>query len=751
MPKTNAFGDPIIEGSQSASRMDAFGDPIVDQPKRATLSGALGVKDPDVANFVDAPQNFLEGVGSGVMSTARGVSKLAHRAIPAIPEIPEGYAKPPEGFMGAVGHYGEQAAEFLAPVGLIGKAGKAIDGATAAVRGGRVLAGAGKAALEGLSTGAITTAQTGSPTEGAKAGATGAAVSGVLQTLPKTYQAVKNRLTPERQRAVDWFKREGGQTTVGQQTGNQQVTRLEGGLENTFGSSGRATGFYKGQQSKLQELGQETIDNAVRPAASKMNPYEAGSTFKNKIRSIVSNTRAQADQMYDDLRAAYQKNTQQVQVGTKQSAILDPYGNPVTTPVMKAVELPVDVGRSKATLAPVLEELEAAMPEAQKQHSPGLAALRQIVRGPDVVDAATADRNLSAIKYIARSGNNPYLSTQSQGLAKKTIGALEGDVSTAFNNADPALLPKLKQARDTVRFQHEVAEKLNDLPEEPAALYNHLVTAGDKTYDELKALNQLAPQELRQVGHTFLQGLLDKATSEGGFRRAPGIMASWEKLGPKTKELLFGQQGSIDELDRFFLAAKHLTGETNPSHTAHALSALGVLGASLDAAKVMYDTGSPVEAGKRAGRNLMVLGGTSNIMAKILMTPRGAGTLTAALTTPAGSPAQRLAIDGALSLIGRKKDEIPQYAKGGIIRKPTIAMVGENAPRDPEVIIPMSKMTPHIARAVLSKLPPTLESPARQSRHLINQELAELDEPTLGAFRHKSRLGKRPTKRGKFQ
>ena len=76
--------------------------------------------------ILTAPVDALQGIGAGVLSTARGVSQLAHKVIPAIPEVPEGYATAPDSIAGKVGKFAEQAAEFAVP---IGEASKALSGA----------------------------------------------------------------------------------------------------------------------------------------------------------------------------------------------------------------------------------------------------------------------------------------------------------------------------------------------------------------------------------------------------------------------------------------------------------------------------------------------------------------------------------------------------------------------------------------------------------------------------------------------
>jgi hypothetical protein len=69
--------------------------------------------------------DLFQGAGAGAISTVRGGTQLLHKAIPAIPEIPESYATPPDTFAGKAGKFGEQAAEFFLPGGIATKAEEA--------------------------------------------------------------------------------------------------------------------------------------------------------------------------------------------------------------------------------------------------------------------------------------------------------------------------------------------------------------------------------------------------------------------------------------------------------------------------------------------------------------------------------------------------------------------------------------------------------------------------------------------------
>jgi hypothetical protein len=94
---------------------------------------------------------------------------------------------------------------------------------------------------------------------------------------------------------------------------------------------------------------------------------------------------------------------------------LDANGNPVMTPVTQDVALPYDFRGVKQALKPIADEMQQQITPGQQQYSKALLAIRNILDGPDVVSASTADQNLSALKAIQREAPNAqtgWLATQ---------------------------------------------------------------------------------------------------------------------------------------------------------------------------------------------------------------------------------------------------------------------------------------------------------------------------------------------------
>src|SRR5439155_26583312 len=94
--------------------------------------------------------------------------------------------------------------------------------------------------------------------------------------------------------------------------------------------------------------------------------------------------------------------------------------------------------------------------------------------------------------------------------------------------------------------------------------------------------------------------------------------ADWERLGPETKQLMFGKE-LTSELDKFMLAAKRLTSPRNPSGSTHSMiAALCGLGAPGEIVRSLFAGNLPEAATIPA--TAVVL---PNVTARLLLTPAG--------------------------------------------------------------------------------------------------------------------------------
>ena len=469
-----------------------------------------------------------------------------------------------------------------------------------------------------------------------------AATSLLPKSLP-VRPVIKNVLNPTEQAAIAAAKARGIPVTPGQATGQMGLQRLEQSLTNLPGSATRAGKFYADQQAALATEGERL---AQLPSRVGTDPYGAGSLVAKRGESTVLGLKGQADVLYDKVRAALAQATEDKIVGYEDSKLLDLRGNPVPgPPIIHTFQAPIDIANLQAPLGQVYQDLKRSMPVARREASPAFAALDDIMKrrtGPPGVgaiserymNAADFDKALGAIKHLTRGGDSPYLSTVSQGIAKRIIQAGEAELKQAMSKAGPDAITDLQAGRAKVKRYHEIDDLFADLPKEPEQLYQRMTRGKDAIYDTLTEVSKIAPAETKVVARTFLEELASKATSEGGFSRAAGVMADWNRLGDRTKDLLFGARQTQD-LDNFMLAAKRLTSVRNPSESAGMAIAFGSAGAATAALWAAL-TGHIWGAGGAAG----IAGGlvvAPNIVSRVLFTSGGARLLTAAITLPVNS------------------------------------------------------------------------------------------------------------------
>jgi len=126
----------------------------------------------------------------------------------------------------------------------------------------------------------------------------------------------------------------------------------------------------------------------------------------------------------------------------------------------------------------------------------------------------------------------------------------------------------------------------------------------------------VAPLEVAKVGRAWLDEHLRLATAEGGFERGARLQADWQRLRPEAKQILFGDSLTA-ALDHFFLLAKRISENPNPSGTASAMNVTNL-------SSLLY----------------------MPYVSKMLYTPRGVAALTKGLTldlNPAASASAKLA------------------------------------------------------------------------------------------------------------
>ena len=413
------------------------------------------------------------------------------------------------------------------------------------------------------------------------AGIVGGAKAGdAVDLADRAARAVGDKLvlprsgTPEQRAAVDWALRQGAPLDAAAATLNPIVRGTQEIAQTTIGAGTPAQRAIAARNQWYADKGRD-LAGQVSPMAA--TPETAGRALYDRSVQEVRGANTEANDAYAALKAreADPAAVQQVQVGTKEisSSLLDAQGKPVgtqTVPVYDNIPMPVDMRGFKQDLGPALEDIRRQVRLGQSHYAPTQIALEDIVNGPDFQRASTAEANLGALKQVSRENT------------------LAGGVKNEAGALAASAVPKLQSAIDGAVELHGGADALNDLQTgrlktadkyqainlvdqyraEPVRLFNQLTQARDGGVDFLRKVQELAPEQMPQLGRAWLDGALDQATESGGFDHAQRLFSNWQKLGDGTKQVLFKNPALISDLDHFFQSAKDSARVENPSGTA---------------------------------------------------------------------------------------------------------------------------------------------------------------------------------------
>jgi hypothetical protein len=421
-----------------------------------------------------------------------------------------------------------------------------------------------------------------------------------------------SRLSPEAAAAVQFGEQRGIPIDAATATGRPIVATMQKRVSDSIGGAGVAERVRGAQEAGLARVGQELADasNAtlVAPRGAAMDAVSAGEGIRGGVLGKVKELQQQADEAYGTLRGieADPRFAKPVQVGK------DALGKPV----METIALPVDLRNVKDALKPTYDRLAR-----EKQlngvlmgdKAKAMVALDTLISGPDAAPLSIVDAALGDLKTFARA-DIPELRSIGQGVAAGAVKRLDAVVRQTAEQAGPKAIQALEAGRKATTAKHVVGDLLESLSEEPGKVFQQLTANRDTALKRVQAVKDAAPEELPNVGRAYLQGLLDKATGEGGFKRADGLWADWQRMGPQTKEALFGPQ--VGELNNFFLLAKKIAENPNPSGTGRVTTAFNLMSTvpSWAIAQVLYSkagaqmlskslrTGDPGEITRTFGR-----------------------------------------------------------------------------------------------------------------------------------------------------
>ena len=406
------------------------------------------------------------------------------------------------------------------------------------------------------------------------------AAPGAMENLGSIRLPGRTNANPVVADAVAFGQQRGIPVDAATATGSRAVSAVQNVSDRSLG--GMLAGSEKAAQAQAEGLTRVGGELAAQGHPTPVTPLQAGEAVRESITNTISDLHSQANASYGAVRKAE-----------------------------AAKPIPVGMTDVKTALRPLYDSLTRQLPITQQQASPGLKAIKNILDGPDISDLSVAEADLGAVKALTRGAEIPELRGIGRGVAAKAVAKLDETITKAADQAGVGA--DLRAGRAATASKYQAAEVLSQLRDEPVRVFNQSTYANDAGIEQLRQIAKLAPNDLPKVGRAFLDDLMSQATAEGGFDKARTLATKWQQLGPETKTLLFKDPAYIKDLDRFFLLAKKIGENPNPSGTAPTVVALSQLGLvytnpATGAASILGTAGLSKLLHSRAGVNLLTRG-----------------------------------------------------------------------------------------------------------------------------------------------
>jgi hypothetical protein len=297
----------------------------------------------------------------------------------------------------------------------------------------------------------------------------------------------------------------------------------------------------------------------------------------------------------------------------------------------ETVPLGVDLRGGKQGLQPIYAQLkrEGELAPLMGAKADALRVLDRLMTAPDVAPLSVVDGALGELKGALRKGRRAgeFLS-DGQGATAQIVRELDDAVQAAAKEAGPEVHEALMSGRASTIAKYDALDVLDLLNAEPVKTVNALTAPKGGGIAKLREVARIAPKEMAKVGRSWLDEQLGTATEAGGFAHADKLYANWQKLDAPTKRILFGDAGYVKDLDNFFLLAKKLSDNPNPSGSARVGATVGHLATGGAAAA----SGNVPMLAAQLGYEL-----TGAAVAKLVHSRRGVQLLTQGLRIPVPS------------------------------------------------------------------------------------------------------------------
>jgi hypothetical protein len=216
------------------------------------------------------------------------------------------------------------------------------------------------------------------------------------------------------------------------------------------------------------------------------------------------------------------------------------------------------------------------------------------------------------------------------------VKQLEDAVQKTVTAAGPAAVDALASGRQATIAKYRAAGILKELNKKGVGAYKQLTAPHDGNLELLEQVQEFAPAHIPEIGRAKLQAWLDLATEADKFAHADKLYAEWRKLGAGTKAILYSAPGQVRALDQFFLLAKRIGENPNPSGTAavnNVFNWFSTVG-TLPIAKLLYTPGGA----KALTRLLTLTPAAPSLATRLTVAQRAAWAEVAASARSAGVP-----------------------------------------------------------------------------------------------------------------
>lgn len=442
-------------------------------------------------------------------------------------------------------------------------------------------------------------------------------------------------VNPAEAAAVQFGREQAIPLDAGTVTGSQFVKNVQKKAGGSWGGANTVETVQRAQGDALAATGGKLAERAYPKA---VGAVEAGEAVQGALKGKIQELHKVADTAYQKLRDIENAKPQRPPRSQSLQAL----------DVSQRTPLAVDITAAVEQLQPLYKQLKRESELGIPMHGAKgrtLAALDGLMNSPNWAPLSVVDAALSDLKAMARGADMPELRTSGQATAAQAVRALDAQVRATASKAGPEVLKALEDGRAAITSKYATSEAMDliaPMGGEPRGVFSRLTANKDAGLLKLRELQKHAPKEVPKLARAILEEILDKPTSEGGFKFADKAAADWQKLGAGTKKMLFPKAGHVRALDNFFLLAKKIGENPNPSGTAQTLNATNIV------------AGIPMYA-----------------LAKLLYTPKGVSALTRAVEISVSpKPAAQAAALAQLTRAGQEAGVILPFPKAAENQEP---------------------------------------------------------------------------------